>query len=466
MQHKAVPFPVLTVSDTYYKRILYYYNLGMHDLAADTCYFYVWDEIVASRSAWEVSSCLVKHLELNTRDKKNVIIYSDTCTGENRNIKMALSLMWLLVSGHSFLPNDSDFASVELAAKGKTIYVAVNWYDIMASCRQKKKFIVCQIQADEFYSTQPLEMYITRRRKMKISGSDTKKSSPFKIFYKEHLHDFVDFSVLDIKSIRKGRLIYSLCCIPKVKLYHKLRAITKMKRNDMIDLLLFIPPVYHTFFLDLNTTENLTCQFADTQVSVVALQTKIEELVAGQSNQVTKAEELRECFELLETLEQHISEIFERMRHLKAPMKDKELAEIIVAQLLLRYQDRWPDRPFTNLNDFRHQILKIYQTERQKSTITRDFEQLVVTRLSPNSEPEELFEMYPEPEQMQYHLTGYWHGKRFSPGYQRSKAHDTLPQPNAYVHSDGTVYIFPSNDQANGHCQPKTPPHDRSDQYH
>ncbi|KAJ8876504.1 hypothetical protein PR048_020949 [Dryococelus australis] len=183
----------------------------VHDLAVNTGYFYVWDETVASRGAQVVTS----HFELNARDKKNVIIYSDTYTGQNRYIKMALSLMQFvqrtdtqieridqkyLVSGLSFLPNNSDLASMELAAKGKTINVVENRYDIMASCRQKKKFIVCQMQADEVYSTKPLEMYITRTKIIKI------------------------------------------------------RVITKMKRKNMIDLLPFIPQVYYTF-LNLNTTE-------------------------------------------------------------------------------------------------------------------------------------------------------------------------------------------------------------------
>lgn len=37
---KALPFPVLTVSDVCYKRNLYCYNLGVHDLQKDTGYFY------------------------------------------------------------------------------------------------------------------------------------------------------------------------------------------------------------------------------------------------------------------------------------------------------------------------------------------------------------------------------------------------------------------------------------------
>lgn len=55
-------------------------------------------------------------------------MYSDTCTGQNRNKNFTLSMRKLtqinitkmnivdlkyMESGHSFLPNDSDFASTE-----------------------------------------------------------------------------------------------------------------------------------------------------------------------------------------------------------------------------------------------------------------------------------------------------------------------------------------------------------------
>ncbi|KAJ8898502.1 hypothetical protein PR048_003862 [Dryococelus australis] len=59
------------------------------------------------------------------------------------------------------------------------------------------------------------------------------------------------------------------------------------------------------------------------------------------------------------SLEQHHDEMFERTRHLDAPMCDDELAEVIVSPLPLRYRDLWADRSFTNLNEFRSQILKI-----------------------------------------------------------------------------------------------------------
>lgn len=69
---KALPFPVLTVSDAYYKRNLYCYNLGVHDLQKDTGYFYTWDETMAGRGSQEISSCVIKHLQIHARNKKRL----------------------------------------------------------------------------------------------------------------------------------------------------------------------------------------------------------------------------------------------------------------------------------------------------------------------------------------------------------------------------------------------------------
>lgn len=49
------------------------------------------------------------------------------------------------------MPNDADFGSVESAAKGKVIYVPEDWHDIMAKCRNKKKFIVTEMTNEDFF---------------------------------------------------------------------------------------------------------------------------------------------------------------------------------------------------------------------------------------------------------------------------------------------------------------------------
>lgn len=83
------------------------------------------------------------------------------------------------------------------------------------------------------------------------------KSCPFVIKYKETLQDVIDFEALDITpSKRKGRPTASLSYVPVEKLYTSKRPVSMLKKQDMLDLLAFIPPVYHGFFNNLKTTEN------------------------------------------------------------------------------------------------------------------------------------------------------------------------------------------------------------------
>ena len=57
-------------------------------------------------------------------------------------------------------------------------------------------------------------------------------------------------------SKRKGRPTASLSNVPVEKLYTSKRPVSMLKKQDMLDLLAFIPPVYHDFFNNLKTIEN------------------------------------------------------------------------------------------------------------------------------------------------------------------------------------------------------------------
>lgn len=141
---------------------------------------YVWDETIASRGAQEVVSCILKHIK-KLRSEKHIIAYSDMCTGQNRNIKVAL--MWLkivqaldnnveiidhkyLISGHLFLPNDRDFAVVEMALKkNNLLYVSQDYYKIIKKCRKGNNFILNEMRQEDFVSTKLLEDAIFKRVK-------------------------------------------------------------------------------------------------------------------------------------------------------------------------------------------------------------------------------------------------------------------------------------------------------------
>ena len=90
--------PRLSSNVVFYKRQLSVYNLGIHDCATETAYMNVWDETTASRGAQEIASCLRKYLTSNGNqgNKTELILWSDSCGGQNRNIKMALMLLQLV----------------------------------------------------------------------------------------------------------------------------------------------------------------------------------------------------------------------------------------------------------------------------------------------------------------------------------------------------------------------------------
>ena len=272
---KALPFPVLTTSIAYYKRNMYAYNLGVHELGTRTAFMYCWDETVASRGSQEIGSCITKHLESRT-SAKHIIMYSDACTGQNRNIKLALYLMKFLqksesteiidhkfmVSGHSYLPNDSDFGSIESYAKNKLIYTHEDWYNIIIQCRRSNKFSLTKMECNDFKSVSKLERSITRRKKnehkdpvnwLKIQWIRLLKDRPYILFYKVALDEDILFSELNLKPARVGRPV-SLANISQDLLYPRGRPVTESKKKDMMDLLPHIPPIKHDFFLSLRTS--------------------------------------------------------------------------------------------------------------------------------------------------------------------------------------------------------------------
>ncbi|GFW03109.1 uncharacterized protein TNCV_157291 [Trichonephila clavipes] len=222
---KALPFPKLSTSVAYYKRNLYVYNLGCHDLKTNEGYMYVWPITQASRGSQEMSSCLTKHVKLYAKDFQKIIMYSDSCSGQNRNIKTVLSLLKLvqsedikaesielkfLLSGHSYLPNDADFAVIEAYAKKiPYIYNPSDWYHIIQNSKIKNPFRVVEMNPQEFLSTKPLEEAVTNRKKstsgltvnwLNMRWIKLERSKPSSIKFNYNFDEDDIFHVIDIKK--------------------------------------------------------------------------------------------------------------------------------------------------------------------------------------------------------------------------------------------------------------------------
>ncbi|XP_050964419.1 uncharacterized protein LOC127164494 [Labeo rohita] len=188
--------PNLTHSNVYYQRQLANYNLCIQEMGTDNpptmC---LWHEGIAHRGSIEVASCLLKWVEtsfaplVHAKERK-LIIYSDRCCGQNNNWRV-LNLMALLVSrryfsqieqkfmvsGHSFLPCDRSFATLEKRRKVSTLYTPSNVAEMIHGARQQHPFKVIEMACADFRQLpdstlkRPPGLLITSMMWLKVTAS-------------------------------------------------------------------------------------------------------------------------------------------------------------------------------------------------------------------------------------------------------------------------------------------------------
>ena len=154
---KVLSLPRIPTNIVYYKRQLSLFNCGIHSGSNNKGYFYVWIENEGGRGAQDIGSDLLKHIhDCLPAAVEHLILWSDSCGGQNRNIKICLLLQYALqmhqtlktitlryrVSGHSFLPNDSEFGEVECALRRQErLYLPEDIIRVMHDCRSRNNLL-------------------------------------------------------------------------------------------------------------------------------------------------------------------------------------------------------------------------------------------------------------------------------------------------------------------------------------
>lgn len=94
---QVLPVPFLTSNIAYYKRLLSMYNLTIRDCASDeSSECYMWSELEGGRGSEQIGSCILKKILDLPDSTEQLITYSDTCGGQNRNINIAVMFMYAL----------------------------------------------------------------------------------------------------------------------------------------------------------------------------------------------------------------------------------------------------------------------------------------------------------------------------------------------------------------------------------
>lgn len=149
------PLPKLSVSDTFYSRQVWFYNLTMmvyhgQQKKEDHIMFYTWLETQHGRGSNEVASALIHYLQcLEDKipsDVKVVRLFSDSAASQNKNSTVLGALCGYMqatsrwekvehifpVRGHSFMPPDRVFGRVEKILRKKEIITSpLEYNDIL-----------------------------------------------------------------------------------------------------------------------------------------------------------------------------------------------------------------------------------------------------------------------------------------------------------------------------------------------
>ena len=137
---KVLCCPAGKVGTIFYKRKLASYNLTVFNLGTKHGSNFMWDESTAKRGSCEISSCVWKWIRSLPDDIEHLVLYSDCCGGQNRNLQMATMLycavktlnvklidLKFLESGHTQMEVDSIHACIEKASKSVEVFVPRDW---------------------------------------------------------------------------------------------------------------------------------------------------------------------------------------------------------------------------------------------------------------------------------------------------------------------------------------------------
>lgn len=233
---------------------------------------YCWDETLAKRGSNEVASCLLHYFDTYLANEvETLYLFSDGCGGQNKNY----TIMWFFqtliklkrfksivhifpVRGHSFLPCDRDFASIELKKrKVETLYIPDQWYDIILSSRTSNKFeVVRQSQKLIFNFQSHLSNFFKKNPK---DGKDTLKLRDARVFeYSDPSHVKVKYSMSSLESPRKFAMDKSNDIVPSLPsdpMYTTRLPIAPAKLKDLQNLSKkYMPEQYKSFYDNIQAT--------------------------------------------------------------------------------------------------------------------------------------------------------------------------------------------------------------------
>lgn len=272
--------PTLQHSSVFYQRQYSCYNQAIHNMGTNDVFMCFWHECIAKRGSAEISSCLLKYITTyytpmkSSEADRKLIVWSDRCVGQNNNWRMISLYHYLvtmkyfssveqkfLISGHSFLPCDRDFALIEKKKKTSMVHHPKQWIEVIANARPSKSFCVCEMNTNDFKDLTPIESSLKKDPELKITSYvwiQISSDDPTTIRVRRSHNILQPWQYYSL--LKKTRGVYNRCQPPKKltlqdlpNLYNSVLPIKKDKKRNLLDMCQYIPAPSHREFY-----ENLT----------------------------------------------------------------------------------------------------------------------------------------------------------------------------------------------------------------
>lgn len=145
--------PMLKASAIYYKKKLVVHNFTLYNLKTKDGYCFIWNEVEGGVTANEFSSIIYYFLETKATilPGEEVILYSDGCSYQNRNVTLSNALLHLassknitiiqkyLVSGHTQMECDSMHSCIERRLRNREVYSPACYISAAKEARMNPK---------------------------------------------------------------------------------------------------------------------------------------------------------------------------------------------------------------------------------------------------------------------------------------------------------------------------------------
>lgn len=153
--------PYLTASSLYFKTKLTCHNFTVYNVTTHHCTCYWFNETAADMTSNTFASFLIDYIERHCLLLKlPIIIFSDGCTYQNRNVTLANALLRLsklhgitiiqkfLVPGHTQMECDSVHSAVERKLKNREIHLPSEYCTITKEACKRNPYEVLEIDYD------------------------------------------------------------------------------------------------------------------------------------------------------------------------------------------------------------------------------------------------------------------------------------------------------------------------------